>query len=165
MSRTLNMTTGSPMKLLFSFALPLMFGNIFQQLYTIVDTAIVGRGVGMLALAALGTVDWLNWMMLGIAQGFTQGFCIRMSQKFGAQDMDGLKQTLGVSVLLTAIVAVVGTLISQLGLPVFLKWMQVPEYLTASATLYSRIIMGGFTAVCFFNLCSSTLREIGRAHV
>ena len=161
MSRTLNMTTGSPMKLLFSFALPLMFGNIFQQLYTIVDTAIVGRGVGMLALAALGTVDWLNWMMLGIAQGFTQGFCIRMSQKFGAQDMDGLKQTLGVSVLLTAIVAVVGTLISQLGLPVFLKWMQVPEYLTASATLYSRIIMGGFTAVCFFNLCSSTLRAVG----
>ena len=161
MARTLNMTTGSPMKLLFSFALPLMFGNIFQQLYTIVDTAIVGRGVGMLALAALGTVDWLNWMMLGIAQGFTQGFCIRMSQKFGAQDMEGLKQTLGTSILLTAIVAAVGTLVAQLGLPLFLKWMQVPAYLTASATLYSRIIMGGFAAVCFFNLCSSTLRSVG----
>ena len=161
MARTLNMTTGSPMKLLFSFALPLMFGNIFQQLYTIVDTAIVGRGVGMLALAALGTVDWLNWMMLGIAQGFTQGFCIRMSQKFGAQDIEGLKQTLGTSILLTAIVAAVGTLISQIGLPVFLTWMQVPEYLRESATLYSRIIMGGFTAVCFFNLCSSTLRAVG----
>ena len=75
MARTLNMTTGSPSKLLFSFALPLMFGNMFQQLYTVVDTAIVGQGVGMLALAALGAVDWLNWMMLGIAQGFTQGFC------------------------------------------------------------------------------------------
>ena len=161
MLRTLNMTTGSPVKLLFSFALPLMFGNIFQQLYTIVDTAIVGRGVGMLALAALGTVDWLNWMMLGIAQGFTQGFCIRMAQKFGAQDIDGLKQTLGTSILLTGIVAIVGTLISQLGLPIFLTWMQVPDYLRASATLYSRIIMGGFTAVCFFNLCSSTLRAVG----
>lgn len=161
MARTLNMTTGSPIKLLFAFALPLMFGNIFQQLYTIVDTAIVGRGVGMLALAALGTVDWLNWMMLGIAQGFTQGFCIRMAQKFGARDEEGLKQTLGISILLTGIVAVAGTLISQLGLPTFLKWMQVPEYLTASATLYSRIIMGGFAAVCFFNLCSSTLRAVG----
>ena len=161
MARTLNMTTGSPAKLLFSFALPLMFGNIFQQLYTIVDTAIVGRGVGMLALAALGTVDWLNWMMLGIAQGFTQGFCIRMSQKFGAQDMEGLKQTLGTSILLTAIVAAAGTLVAQLGLPLFLKWMQVPAYLTESATLYSRIIMGGFAAVCFFNLCSSTLRAVG----
>ena len=116
MARTLNMTTGSPMKLLFSFALPLMFGNIFQQLYTIVDTAIVGQGVGLTALAALGTVDWLNWMMLGIAQGFTQGFCIRMSQKFGAQDLDGMKRTLGTSVLLTAMLAVVGTVIAQLGL-------------------------------------------------
>ena len=161
MARTLNMTTGSPMKLLFSFALPLMFGNIFQQLYTVVDTAIVGRGVGMTALAALGTVDWLNWMMLGIAQGFTQGFCIRMSQRFGAQDIDGLKRTLGTSVLLTAAVAALGTLISQLGLPVFLRLMQVPEYLIPSATRYSRIIMGGFTAVCFFNLCSSTLRAVG----
>ena len=161
MARTLNMTTGSPMKLLFSFALPLMFGNMFQQLYTVVDTAIVGQGVGMLALAALGTVDWLNWMMLGIAQGFTQGFCIRMSQKFGGQDIEGLKQTLGTSILLTAIVAIVGTLVSQIGLPVFLRWMQVPDYLTQSATLYSRIIMGGFTAVCFFNLCSSTLRAVG----
>ena len=161
MSRTLNMTTGSPMKLLFSFALPLMFGNIFQQLYTVVDTAIVGQGVGMSALAALGTVDWLNWMMLGIAQGFTQGFCIRMSQKFGAQDLEGLKKTLGTSLLLTAIVAIAGTLIAQIGLPVFLSWMQVPEYLSADATLYSRIIMGGFAAVCFFNLCSSTLRAVG----
>ena len=161
MSQTLNMTKGSPMRLLFSFALPLMFGNIFQQLYTIVDTAIVGQGVGMLALAALGTVDWLNWMLLGIAQGFTQGFCIRMAQKFGAQDGEGLKQTLGTSILLTGIVAIAGTLIAQLGLPTFLRWMQVPDYLTASATLYSRIIMGGFAAVCFFNLCSSTLRAVG----
>lgn len=161
MARTLNMTTGSPMKLLFSFALPLMFGNIFQQLYTVVDTAIVGRGVGMVALAALGTVDWLNWMMLGIAQGFTQGFCIRMAQKFGAQDEEGLKQTLGTSIVLTALVAIAGTLISQLGLPLFLTWMQVPDYLRESATLYSRIIMGGFAAVCFFNLCSSTLRAVG----
>ena len=161
MSRTLNMTTGSPMKLLFSFALPLMFGNIFQQLYTIVDTAIVGQGVGITALAALGTVDWLNWMMLGIAQGFTQGFCIRMSQKFGAQDLEGLKKTLGISLILTVIIAVVGTLIAQIGLPFFLDWMQVPEYLKPSATLYSRIIMGGFAAVCFYNLCSSTLRAVG----
>lgn len=161
MARTMNMTAGSPIKLLFSFALPLMFGNIFQQLYTVVDTAIVGRGVGMTALAALGTVDWLNWMMLGIAQGFTQGFCIRMSQRFGAQDIEGLKRTLGTSVLLTALVALLGTLIAQVGLPVFLQLMQVPDSLIPSATLYSRIIMGGFAAVCFFNLCSSTLRAVG----
>ena len=78
MAKTLNMTQGNPLKLLIQFALPLMFGNMFQQLYTVVDTAIVGQGVGMEALAALGGVDWLNWMMLGIAQGFTQGFSVRV---------------------------------------------------------------------------------------
>ena len=62
-----NMTQGKPLRLLLVFALPLMFGNIFQQLYTVVDTAIVGQGVGLTALAALGTVDWFNWMMMGIA--------------------------------------------------------------------------------------------------
>lgn len=67
MSNIMTMTQGRPVKLIFSFALPLMFGNIFQQLYTVVDTAIVGRGVGIDALAALGTVDWLSWMAVGIA--------------------------------------------------------------------------------------------------
>lgn len=161
MARTLNMTKGNPMRILFAFALPLMFGNIFQQLYTVVDVAIVGRGVGIIALAALGTVDWLNWMLLGIAQGFTQGFCIRMAQNFGAQNLEGLKKTLGTSIVLTALVAVFGTLIAQLGLPLFLQWMQVPEYLVPNATTYSRIIMGGFAAVCFYNLCAGTLRAVG----
>ena len=68
MNKTLNMTEGRPMRLLLSFALPLMLGNVFQQMYAVVDTAIVGRGVGLSALAALGTVDWLNWMFVGIAQ-------------------------------------------------------------------------------------------------
>ena len=163
MARTLNMTTGSPMKLLFSFALPLMFGNIFQQLYTVVDTAIVGRGVGMAALAALGTVDVLTWMMPAIAQGFTQGFCIRMSQKFGLQDIDGLKKTLGSSVILAAIIAVIGTLFAQLVLPLLLDLLRVPAHLRSDATLYTRIIMGGFSVVCFYNLCAATLRAVGNS--
>ena len=60
-----DMTSGRPLRLLISFALPLMFGNIFQQLYTIVDTVVVGKGLGVNALAALGAVDWLNWMVIG----------------------------------------------------------------------------------------------------
>ena len=84
-----------------------------------------------------------------------------MAQKFGAQDLEGLKKTLGTSILLTGIVALVGTLIAQLGLPLFLELMQAPKDLIPSAMLYSRIIMGGFAAVCFYNLCSSTLRAVG----
>ena len=161
MANTLNMTSGKPMQLLFSFALPLMFGNIFQQLYTLVDIAIVGQGVGMDALAALGCVDWLNWMLLGIAAGFTQGFGVRMSQKYGQQDIEGLKRTLGNSAMLTGIMAVICTALAQLFLPTLLDLLQVPLGLRNYATVYSRIVMGGFPAVAFFNFASAVLRSVG----
>ena len=128
-NRNLNMTTGHPGKLLMSFALPLMCGNIFQQLYTVVDTAIVGRGVGMTALAALGTVDWMNWMYLGIAQGFTQGFSVRMAQKYGQGDQEGLRQTLGVATRLSAVIAILTAVGSQLVLGWLLYLLQVPDEL------------------------------------
>ncbi len=161
MANTKSMTTGAPGKLLFSFALPLMFGNVFQQLYTVVDTAIVGRGVGMAALAALGTVDWLNWMLLGIAQGFTQGYSVRIAQKFGQQDYEGLKRILGASATLSVGIALAVTVLAQIGLPLFLTLLRVPENLRSMSTLYCRVIMGGFPAVMFFNFCSSCLRAVG----
>lgn len=161
MSKPINMTQGKPLQLLFFFALPLTLGNIFQQLYTLVDTAIVGRGVGMNALAALGTVDWLNWMLLGIAQGFTQGFSVRVSQKFGEGDGIGLKQIVGQSAWLSVLIAVLGAVCSQLGLPLFLTWLRVPEDLLGMAAQYSRIVMGGFPVIVFFNFCSSVLRAVG----
>lgn len=161
MTKNLNMTQGKPMKLLFSFALPLMFGNIFQQLYTVIDTAIVGRGVGLDALAALGTVDWLNWMLLGIAQGFTQGFSVRMSQKFGEGDSKGLKHIIGQSAMLSVVIAIICTILSQFGVPLFMVMLRVPDELIGLASLYTRIIMGGFFAVMFFNFCASVLRAMG----
>jgi Na+-driven multidrug efflux pump len=69
-----------------------MFANVFQQLYSVVDTTIVARGVGLIALAALGTIDWLNWMIISVAQGYTQGFSVRISQSFGRGDIAGLKK-------------------------------------------------------------------------
>ena len=69
-----DMTRGAPLPLIVSFALPLMVGNIFQQLYTVVDTMVVGKALGVDALAALGATDWLYWMWLGMIQGVTQGF-------------------------------------------------------------------------------------------
>ena len=161
MAKNLNMTQGRPGKLLFSFALPLMFGNVFQQLYTVVDTAIVGQGVGMDALAALGTVDWLNWLFLGIAQGFTQGFCVRISQKFGEGDLMGMKRIAGQSAILCILIAFIGTVVGQVLLPVFLWALRVPTSLQPMATLYTRILLAGFPFVMFFNYCSSVLRAVG----
>ena len=161
MAKTVNMTQGNPAKLLFTFAVPLMFGNIFQQLYTVVDTAIVGRGVGMDALAAVGTVDWLNWMFLGVAQGFTQGFSVRMSQKYGEGDKEGLKRVIGQSAKLAVVITILVTVIGQLGVPFFLQVLRVPHEIRSMAELYIRIMLGGFVAMMFFNFCSSVLRSVG----
>lgn len=78
-SKEKNMTTGTPGKLIFLFAIPLMLGSVFQQLYTMVDTMVVGQVVGVNALAALGAADWLVWLVNGIVTGMTQGFSILVS--------------------------------------------------------------------------------------
>ena len=100
-SRIKTMTEGKPSVLILTFALPLMIGNVFQQLYTVVDTMVVGKALGVTALAAIGAADWLNWLMLGVIQGITQGFGILMAQEFGAGKYDALRKTIGSSVLLS----------------------------------------------------------------
>lgn len=84
-SGVMDMTQGNMAMLILSFALPLMLGNVFQQFYTVADTAIVGKILGVDALAALGTVESINWLVLGTIQGITQGFGILVSQQFGAK--------------------------------------------------------------------------------
>lgn len=157
----LTMTTGHPGSLLLRFALPLMFGNVFQQLYTVVDTAIVGQGVGMTALAALGTVDWLNWMYLGIIQGFCQGFSVRMAQKYGEADRQGLKHAFGNAARLALVIGAVTTVFSQMALGTFLTLLQVPQELRSLAELYSRVILLGIPAMMFYNLTAAMLRAVG----
>ena len=98
-----NLTTGHPLKLIFFFALPLMFGNFLQQLYIMVDTMIVGRFVGVDALASIGGADWINWAILGLLMGFTQGFSIRVSNCLGANDEKGMEKSIAMSYLIKII--------------------------------------------------------------
>ena len=161
MSKTLSMTQGNPLRLLVVFSLPLMFGNVFQQLYSVVDTAIVGRGVGMDALAALGSVDWLNWMMLGIAAGFTQGFSVRIAQKFGENNQSALRLFMGQSALAALALAMLCFALGQLALPLFLQLLRVPDDLLSMATLYTRIVFGGVPIVFLYNYASAMLRAVG----
>ena len=100
-----NMTEGNPIRLILSVALPLMVGNIFQQLYTVVDTMVVGKALGVDALAALGATDWLYWMWLGMIQGVTQGFGILMAREFGAKQFESLRSVVGSSTSLSALSA------------------------------------------------------------
>ncbi len=163
MGNTLTMTQGKPLRLLVRFSLPLMFGNIFQQLYSVVDTAIVGQGVGMSALAALGSVDWLNWMMLGIACGFTQGFGVRIAQKYGENNQADLQKFMGQSALASIALALLCLGLGQLALPVFLQFLRVPDDLYAMAILYSRIIFGGIPVMFLYNYASAMLRAVGNS--
>ncbi len=156
-----NMTEGSPVKLIASFALPLMLGNIFQQLYTVVDTMVVGRILGVQALAALGASDWLNWMILGMVSGFAQGFSIKIAQEFGAGNMEKLRRAFACSISLAAVLAVLLLILSQWSLHTILVWMSTPEDIIGSSILYLRIMFCGIPLLMAYNMAASVLRAMG----
>lgn len=155
------MTQGNPGKLILTFALPLMAGNVFQQLYTVVDTMVVGKYLGVGALAALGASDWMNWMMLGIVQGFAQGFAIRMAQEFGAGKYDSLRKVTGNSGILALISSLVLVIIGQLTARPVLILLQTPDDIMGNALLYLRIMFLGLPIVMAYNLFASILRSLG----
>lgn len=160
-TNTKNLTEGSPWRLLLLFSLPLMAGNVFQQLYTVVDTAVVGKALGVEALAALGVVDWQNWMMLGIIQGFTQGFSILMAQKFGEGDTKGLRLVVGNSIVLSLVCGVLLTIVSQLTTEPIIGLLDAPKEIRPISTAYLRVLFSGLPVVMAYNLAASILRSLG----
>ncbi|MCM1057068.1 MAG: MATE family efflux transporter [Firmicutes bacterium] len=156
-----SMTEGRPGRLILTFALPLMAGNVFQQLYTVVDTAVVGKYLGVNALAALGAADWLNWMMLGIIQGFTQGFAILMAQEFGAGRHARLRRVIGSSGILSAAFALLLMAAGQLIARPVLLLLQTPEAIIGDTLLYLRIMFLGIPIVMAYNLFACILRSLG----
>ena len=156
-----NMTTGKPAKLLLAFSFSLMAGNVFQQLYVVVDTMVVGKYLGVTALAALGASDWLNWLMLGVIQGLTQGFGIRMAQDFGAGRMEDLKKSVGSAAVLSALSAAILLVIGQLGARPMLVLLQTPPEIIEFSLLYLRILFAGVPIVMLYNLLACILRSLG----
>ena len=160
-ARTQNMTLGSPAKLILTFALPLMAGNVFQQLYTVVDTMVVGKFLGVDALAALGAADWINWMMLGIVQGFTQGFAILMARAFGAGDYGKLRDVVGSSAVLSAIFSLLLLALGEGAVRPLLLLLQTPADILPGTLLYLRIMFLGTPIVMAYNLLACILRSLG----
>ena len=155
------MTQGRPVGHIISFALPLMAGNVFQQLYTVVDTMIVGKALGVDALAALGASDWINWMMLGIIQGLTQGFAIQMAQDFGADHTERLRKTVGNSVILAALSTLFLLTVGQIAAAPMLGFLHTPTEIMGNALLYLRIMFAGVPIVMSYNMLASILRALG----
>ena len=142
-----DMTKGSPAKLILLFAVPLMLGNIFQQLYTMVDTIVVGQVAGVQALAALGAVEWIMWMVLGVSTGVTQGFSILISQHYGARKWSDLKKAVAHSYLLTAVTAVSLLIVSQLAARWILVLLNTPDNIIGMSLIYLRIVFCGIPIV------------------
>ncbi len=157
------MTSGSPMRLLIVFALPLMLGNMFQQCYTIADTLIVSRRLGVDALAALGSADWFIWFIISIIQALTQGFSILLAQQFGADDRKGLRVSYAQSVLLCVLFAASLLTVSEISVPFILRILNVPEPIRPLARLYIVIFFAGIPAQMLYNFTASVLRAFGNS--
>lgn len=158
-----DMTEGKPARLIFLFALPLIFGNIFQQLYNIVDTMVIGKLIGVEALAAVGSGAWLNWMVIDIIIGFTQGFSILISQYFGENNVENLRKTVITSTILAIILGVSMTIISLLAVKPVLILLNTPENIIDDALSFLRVAFCGIPAILAFNTCSAILRALGNS--
>jgi len=158
---TKNLTEGNPAKLIFFFTVPLVAGNIFQQLYVLVDTLIVGRSLGVNALAAVGCTGSLMFLMIGFVIGLTTGFSIYTGQRFGAKDEAGVRQSAAVCVILSTVSALALTLLGIFSARQFLVWMQTPAEIIDQAYSFIVIVYGGISVTVLFNMLSNLIRALG----
>lgn len=158
---TKSMTAGSPAKLILLFALPLFIGNLFQQVYNMADAFIVGRMLGVNALAAVGCTGSLTFLIIGFAQGMSAGFSILTAQRFGAGDENGVRQSYAASLVLGGVISVVLTVISVAGTRQLLVLLQTPPEILEDATRYLMVIFAGILATMLFNVVSNVLRALG----
>ncbi|MCQ2458702.1 MAG: MATE family efflux transporter [Clostridia bacterium] len=161
MARTRDLTDGKPSKLILSFAAPLLFGFLFQQLYNIVDAAIVGRVLGAEMLGAVGCTGSVNFLVLGFCMGICSGFAIPVAQCFGAKDEYGLRCYVFNSVYLCAGIAVVMALATTLLCPAILRLMGTPEEILPAAVSYISVIFAGIPAMMLYNMAGGILRSLG----
>ena len=160
-SGTTDLTVGKPLFQILRFALPLVLGTLFQQLYSFADTVIVGRCLGTDALGAVGTTYSLNFLILGFVQGACVGFGIPVAETFGAKDKGGLRKYLFNGALLCVVLSVVFTIFTTLMAGPLLQLIHTPEELYADAVLYIRILFLGIPATVLYNYASSVLRAMG----
>ena len=158
---TNDMTTGNPVKLILLFSIPLLIGNIFQQFYSMVDTIIVGRFIGVEALAAVGTTSSMVFLVNGFVMGLTSGFAVLISQKYGAKDEVGVKEAVASSIILSIIATILVTFISVLSAKPLLTLMNTPSNIMKNASTYIIILYAGNIAIIFYNMMAAILRALG----
>ncbi len=156
-----SMTSGKPFKLILAFSIPLLLGNLFQQFYNIVDTAIVGQTLGSVALAGVGSTTSVQFLVIGFCNGLTQGFAILVSQRFGAKDIKDMKNYVFNGGVLTFIFAILITALTVLLTPTILNLLQVNAEIYEYSYSYIVVIFYGIPFTLLYNYLSAILRAIG----
>ncbi|MFN8086579.1 MAG: MATE family efflux transporter [Microbacterium sp.] len=159
MSRTL--TTGRPWRVILAFSVPLLIGNVVQQLYQFVDAIVVGRLLGVDALAAVGATGALLFLLLGFTCGLASGFAIPTAQAFGARDFAGVRRSVATGALLSAAITIVLTVFAPMFAGPILALLQTPAELLPGATVFAQISFLGTGAIVAFNFLASIIRAIG----
>lgn len=158
---TKELTSGSPIKLITFFMLPIFLGNIFQQLYNLADALIVGRIIGINALAAVGATSPIIFMIISFIFASTQGFTVITAQKFGAREYDLVKKSLAASIVLSAALTIIVTLISAPFSYQMLAFLRTPADIIHMADTCLFIMLVGIFATVFYNLSSNVIRALG----
>ena len=156
-----DLTQGSPAKQILFFTIPLVIGNLFQQLYNFSDTVIVGQTLGVKSLAAVGATGSIMFLILGFVQGFTAGLSIITAQRYGARDIAGVRKSMASTLIVSALTTVIVTILSLLAVYPLLKIMQTPAEIFNQAFIFIAIILGGIFDTMGYNVTANSLRAIG----
>lgn len=161
--RVMDMTQGNPAKLILAFAVPLFIGNIFQQVYSMVDTAVAGYCLGDGAIAAIGATSSLYTLLIGFASGLNSGCAIVVTQRFGAHDEEKLKASIAGMIVLDAGVSLILTLLSLVFLRPLMGFLNTPDSIFEQAHSYIAVICAGMAATVAYNLFSAILQSFGNS--
>lgn len=156
-----DMTTGSPARHILTFALPLLLGNLFQQLYNMVDSVVVGNYVGKNALAAVGTCGSMSFLFFSLSSGLAIGIGIIVSQFYGAKNEQQVRNTIANSIYVLVTAALAVSVLGILLCPALLRLLQTPEHIMEDATLYLRTTCAGIIAIALYNGVAAVLRALG----
>ena len=161
--RIMDMTQGSPIRLLLSFSGPILIGNLFQQVYGLVDTMVAGHFVGDGAIAAIGATGALLGLIIDVAFGLNSGYAVIVTQRFGAKEPEKLKQAVAGTILLNLFAVVIITALMTGMLHPLLRFLQVPDAIYKDAWKYSFAVFAGIGATILFNMFSGILRAVGNS--
>lgn len=161
MNKTNDLTLGNERKLILAFFFPMLATNMLQQLYSFADIAIVGKGLGDNALAAVGNMGSLNFLIIGFSLGLANGFSVLIAQHFGAKDFEKLRKTIASSIKLAAIITILLTGLSVLFLKDALRLLQTDTTIMNDCLIYGYIVFGGLSASILYNMSAAILRAFG----